>query len=204
MQHLLEHKSSIRGTTVFPVHYFERVTGGMYLRQGLTCSYAALAAGDVNMLRQLLLCSSVLHEPFTSRLLLSYAARHSNADCLQEVLFLRRVRIRHSVLVAPQHLGMAAGRTDPWAAGEAQRSASVVTVYAPLARLDCKLVMRLQLRVAPRPQVIWVVMHQAFVCGACTAHRRRYVSHTEDAVACRPQQSSFGGLWLDCLTALLV
>jgi hypothetical protein len=44
------------------------------------------------------------------------------------VLFVRQAHIRHNVLVAPQHLAMAAGRTDAWAAGEPQRSVSVVTV----------------------------------------------------------------------------
>jgi hypothetical protein len=118
----MKHKRSIRSGVVFPSRWFERCAGGMYLRQDFSCSYAALAAGDVHMLRQVLLCSSLKSMSWTSALLLRYAARHSNAECLQEVLFVRRVHlegITQGHLVTPQHLEMAAGRSDPWAAGEA-------------------------------------------------------------------------------------
>jgi hypothetical protein len=72
------------------------------------------------MLRQLLLVEGRLGEGWRSRLLLCYAARHSNAECLQEVLAARQMhasRIRTEALVMPDHLEMAAARTDPWAAG---------------------------------------------------------------------------------------
>jgi hypothetical protein len=90
----------------------------MYLRLSIASSYAALAAGDVQMLRQLLLVEGKLSGGWRSRLLLCYAARHSSAECLQEVLAARQTHIdERDTLVAPQHLDMAAARTDSWAAG---------------------------------------------------------------------------------------
>ncbi|WIA38402.1 hypothetical protein OEZ86_001728 [Tetradesmus obliquus] len=91
----------------------------MHLRTDLACSYAALASGDLRMLRQLLVSPSSLSKPVRIRLLLCYAARHSSKECLQEVLEARQLNAffkRGAALVAPQHLQMAAGRTDPWAA----------------------------------------------------------------------------------------
>uniref|UniRef100_A0A383WBX4 Uncharacterized protein n=1 Tax=Tetradesmus obliquus TaxID=3088 RepID=A0A383WBX4_TETOB len=118
MQQLLKHR--VRDCMVFPSHWFKGVAGSMYLRTDFACSYAALAAGNPQMLRQVLLCAGDLGESWRSRLLLCYAARHSNAECLQEVLLARQAHVtfsRRAVAAAPQHLPMAAARTDSWAAG---------------------------------------------------------------------------------------
>jgi hypothetical protein len=120
IRQLLKHQATLRNCAVYPEHWFEGCAGNMYLRNGLTCCYAALAAGDVQMLRQLLLCGGSLTTGWRSRLLLCYAARRSNAECLQEVLIARQVQVQFSkvmAVVAPQHLAMAAARNDPWAAG---------------------------------------------------------------------------------------
>lgn len=117
MQQLLQRHATLRGGFMFPQHWFK---GGIYLRTDLICSFAALTSGDPHMLRQLLpLSAGDYKEGWRSRLLLCYAARHSSAECLQEVLAARQA---HAVctqlpLVAPQHLHIAAERTDPWAAG---------------------------------------------------------------------------------------
>eukprot|EP00883_Tetradesmus_obliquus_P006884 jgi/Sobl393_1/1743/SZX61423.1 len=119
MQQLLKHY--LPNCALFPQHWFDGCEGsGMYLRTDLACSYAALASGDLQMLRQLLLCEGTLGKTWRGRLLLCYAARHSSAECLQEVLAARQLHatfVRSCALVAPQHLAMAAARTDPWAAG---------------------------------------------------------------------------------------
>ena len=57
--------------------------------------------------------------PLLLTLLLPYAARYSNAACLRAVLMQFSPFDRAAVL-APQHLAMAAGRTDPWALGVVQ------------------------------------------------------------------------------------
>eukprot|EP00882_Tetradesmus_deserticola_P005255 GHRQ01005533.1.p3 GENE.GHRQ01005533.1~~GHRQ01005533.1.p3 ORF type:complete len:178 (+),score=47.25 GHRQ01005533.1:1525-2058(+) len=122
MQQLLKHKDTLLGCAVFPEHWFVGCAGGMHLRLGLSCSCAALAGGDLPMLRQLLLFGGSLAWTWRGRLLLRYAARHSSAECLQELLFVCQVdgslSCRGLPLVAPQHLTMAASRSDAWAAGE--------------------------------------------------------------------------------------
>jgi len=55
-------------------------------------------------------------KPMLLQVLLPFAVRHSNAACVQAVLWRFTPDLRCSVL-GPQHLAMAAGRTDPWAAG---------------------------------------------------------------------------------------
>ncbi|WIA11042.1 hypothetical protein OEZ85_011195 [Tetradesmus obliquus] len=119
-QQLLTHKAALRGCVVFPSHWYTRCVNGIYLRTDLACSYAALASGDKQMLLQVLLCAGDLGKTWRSRLLLCYASRHSNAECLQEVLAVRQAHETYSkrqALLTPQHLHMAAARTDPWAAG---------------------------------------------------------------------------------------
>ncbi|WIA30936.1 hypothetical protein OEZ86_000986 [Tetradesmus obliquus] len=121
MRQLLQRHATLREGFMFPQHWFKGAAGGIYLRTDLVCSLAALASGDLQMLRQLLpLSAGNYKEGWRSRLLLCYAARHRSAECLQEVLAARQahaVCTQCTPLVAPQHLAMAAARTDPWAAG---------------------------------------------------------------------------------------
>ena len=85
---------------------------------------AALAAGHIPSLLWAL--PTALHEtrrrsskPLLLTLLLPYAARYSNAACLRAVL-LQFSPFDRAAVLAPQHLAMAACRTDPWALGVVQ------------------------------------------------------------------------------------
>uniref|UniRef100_A0A383WCH8 Uncharacterized protein n=1 Tax=Tetradesmus obliquus TaxID=3088 RepID=A0A383WCH8_TETOB len=172
LQQLLTHKVNLRSCIVFPSHWFTGCADGIYLRTELACSYAALASGNQQMLRQVLLCAGRTwnKKMWCSRLLLCYAARHSSAECLQEVLAARRMHEifrREAALVAPQHLVMAAARTDPWAAGavsqllqaltpKQRKPANMRPAYKAACSSGCMAVLQLLLgeaAAAPRQQL---------------------------------------------------
>lgn len=124
LQQLLQHHVTAHSSEVFvfPDHWFKGCEGYTFLRSDLTCCYAALASGDLQAVQQLLLWGRNLTKGWRSTLLLRCASRQSNAECLQLILTARRAYATYhenarGCLVAPQHLQVAAGRTDPWAAG---------------------------------------------------------------------------------------
>jgi hypothetical protein len=134
MQHLLTHKT--RHMDTFPSGLFSPSPGAVAADMAavcpstdLACCCAALKAGDAHMLRLLFSACSITRSSDSSwqrRFMLQYAARHSNAACIREAvhaiqlhvpLLNRPVRRAAAAVVMPQHLQMAATRTDPWAAG---------------------------------------------------------------------------------------
>lgn len=136
MQQLLSHRNpNIRnfpGTATGAV--FRRGTIGADINASpsidLACCCAALKAGDADMLRLLFTRSHIADAALSSsswqrRMMLQYAARHSNAACIQEAVcavqasmpYPNIVQRAAAAVVMPQHLHMAAARTDPWAEG---------------------------------------------------------------------------------------
>jgi hypothetical protein len=86
------------------------------------CCQAAVAAGCVPKLLFAMHKELTEHTlcggggPVLLPLLLRYAARYSNAQCL-EAVYLQTEPWSRGNMLAPQHLAMAASRRDPWAAG---------------------------------------------------------------------------------------
>ena len=142
---------------------------------------AALAAGHIPSLLWALPSAMRDTRRGTSKprlltVLLPYAARYSNAACLRAVLMQFSPFDRAAVL-APQHLAMAAGRTDPWALGVVQLimrllapkqlkpshmraayTAACSSGYLPILQVRC----RNKLTQAPSP-----LAAKCFSCSRC-------------------------------------
>ncbi|WIA11045.1 hypothetical protein OEZ85_011198 [Tetradesmus obliquus] len=146
MQQLLSHRNpNIRnfpGTATGAV--FRRGTIGADINASpsidLACCCAALKAGDADMLRLLFTRSHIADAALSSsswqrRMMLQYAARHSNAACIQEAVcavqasmpYPNIVQRAAAAVVMPQHLHMAAARTDPWAEGAVSQLLQALT-----------------------------------------------------------------------------
>lgn len=159
LQHLMQHKILRIDGIRFPSIWLHRRDFVRYVQTGMLCSCAALASGDADLVALLQLMTDWAHRGLKTRvrMLLSYATRHSSAACISNAVF-ACAALGFAPTVAPQHLAMAAGRTDPWAAeavqallqslpGKQLRSRAMKEVYRAACRTGHGPVMQLLLQV---------------------------------------------------------
>jgi hypothetical protein len=120
LQQIIHNQADARGFGPYPLSGMSCSGGGCRtVNVAQLAAYTALKAGHSSVLASILLTggAGIKSRHYQVAQLFRYAVRHSNAQCVQQLLdFVPWMEFGNPKLAPwPQHLAMAAGRVDPWA-----------------------------------------------------------------------------------------